>query len=426
MTVPLLLFAAFLLLILVNVPIGFALGISSLGYLVFQGLPLVILPHRIGGGIDSFTLLAIPFFLLAGNLMNNGGVTKRIFNFCSELVGHIPGGLGHVNVLASIVFAGMTGSALADASGLGTIEVKAMEDEGFDTPFSAAVTVASSTVGPIIPPSIPFVVYGVLAEVSIGRLFLGGFIPGLLMGLALMVLVYVIAKKRNYPRRPRTTAKRLLVSFVDALPSLAAPIVIIGSIVFGVASPTEAGVVACVYAIILGVVVYREMTLKDVKKAMLDTFENTSTIMLVVGCASLFGWILTGEQMAISLTNYVASLTSNPVAILLACNVLLLILGCFMETTSIQVILVPILAPVLLSMGVDLVHFGVVMTLNLMIGLLTPPFGMGLFVVSKVAKIPVAKTLKETMPFLVPLVIVLMAITLIPSLVTWLPNLLMR
>lgn len=426
MPLPIIIFVAFLVLVLLNLPIAFSLGLTSLGYLLFKGMPLVILPHRIAGGIDSFPLLAIPFFILAGNLMNNGGVTRRIFNFCSELVGHIPGGLGHVNVAASIIFAGMTGSALADASGLGTVEIKAMEEEGFDTPFSAAVTVASSTIGPIIPPSIPFVVYGVLAEVSIGRLFLGGFIPGLLMGLAMMVLIYFIAKKRNYPRHKRTTLKRLFASFIDSLPSLAAPFIIIGSIVTGIASPTEAGVVATVYALILGVVVYRELKFPDIKAAMIETFETTATIMLVVGCASLFGWILTGEQLAVTLTQVVTSLTVNPVAILLAVNVLLLILGCFMETTSIMVILVPILAPVLQRIGVDMVQFGVVMTLNLMIGLLTPPFGMGLFVVSKVAKIPVADTLKETLPFLIPLGAVLLAITLYSPFVTWLPRLIMH
>lgn len=421
----LLLFGAFLLLVVANVPIAFSLGITSLGYLLLKGMPLVVLPHRISGGIDSFPLLAIPFFVLAGHLMNNGGVTRRIFSFSSELVGHIPGGLGHVNIVASIIFAGMTGSALADTAGLGTIEIKAMEEEGFDTPFSAAVTVASATIGPIIPPSIPLVIYGVLAEVSIARLFLGGFIPGLLMGLAMMILVYFIAKKRNYPRHGRTNLRRLVRSFFDSLPSLAAPLFIIGSIVAGIASPTEAGVVAVIYALILGGLVYRELTLRDIHRALKETFETTAVIMFVVGTAALFGWILTREQLAVKLTQFVASISVSPVAILLAANVLLLILGCFMETTSIQVILIPILAPVMKLIGVDLVHFGVVMVLNLMIGLLTPPFGMGLFVVSRVAKIPVAQTIKEAAPFLVPLVVVLLTITLYPPIVTFLPNVLM-
>ncbi|MFZ5437002.1 MAG: TRAP transporter large permease [Bacillota bacterium] len=420
-----LLFGAFLLLVVANVPIGFSLGITSMGYILLKGMPLLVLPHRICGGIDSFPLLAIPFFVLAGQLMNNGGVTRRIFGFSSELVGHIPGGLGHVNIIASIIFAGMTGSALADTAGLGTVEVKAMEEEGFDTPFSAAVTVASSTIGPIIPPSIPLVIYGVLAEVSIARLFLGGFIPGLLMGLAMMVLVYFIAKRRAYPRRKRTTRRRLVASFFDSLPSLAAPIFIVGSIVTGVASPTEAGVVAVIYALFLGGILYRELKLKDIYSALRETFQTTAVIMFVVGAAALFGWTLTREQLAIKLTQYVASISVSPVVILLAVNVLLLMLGCFMETTSIQVLLTPILAPVMKLIGVDLVHFGVVMVLNLMIGLLTPPFGMGLFVVSRVARIPVAKTIREVLPFLVPLLAVLLIITLYPPAVTWLPSILM-
>jgi len=300
-----------------------------------------------------------------------------------------------------------------------------MEEEGFDTPFSAAVTVASSTIGPIIPPSIPLVIYGVLAEVSIARLFLGGFIPGLLMGLAMMVLVYFIAKRRAYPRRKRTTRRRLVASFFDSLPSLAAPIFIVGSIVTGVASPTEAGVVAVIYALFLGGILYRELKLKDIYSALRETFQTTAVIMFVVGAAALFGWTLTREQLAIKLTQYVASISVSPVVILLAVNVLLLMLGCFMETTSIQVLLTPILAPVMKLIGVDLVHFGVVMVLNLMIGLLTPPFGMGLFVVSRVARIPVAKTIREVLPFLVPLLAVLLIITLYPPAVTWLPSILM-
>lgn len=422
----LILFGVFLVLLFAGVPVAVSLGIASAGYVLTKGQPLVILPHSMLNGLDSFTLLAIPFFVLAGNLMNTGGIADRIFRFAAALVGHVPGGLAHVNVVNSIVVSGMTGSAVADAAGMGNVEIQSMKREGFTPEFAAAVTAASATIGPIIPPSIPMVVYGVLAEVSVGRLFIGGILPGLLMGAAMMGLIYLQARRRGYPTHPRVSLGEALRGFLAALPCILAPVIIVGSIVLGVASPTEASVIAVVYTFVLGMFVYRELTWRQLWQAVVEAVETSAYVLLIVAVAALFGWILTSESMATHLLKLAGGLGSQPWLLLLVVNVLLLLLGMFMETLSIMLIAVPLLMPLLKAVGVDPVHFGVVLVLNLMIGLLTPPFGLGLFVSSKLAGTTVERTFREVAPFLVPLLAVLIAITYIPSLVTWLPGLMMK
>lgn len=291
------LIAAFLLMIVLGFPIAFALGLSSLLYMVINGIPLLVIPQAIASAFESFPLMAIPLFMLAGQLMNSGGITNRIFKFANYLVGHIPGGLGHVNVVASMIFAGMSGSAVADSAGLGSIEIEAMVNEGFDPDFSAAITAASSTIGPVIPPSIPMVLYGSLAGVSVGKLFIGGIIPGVLMGVALMIGCYIQAIRFNYPRHPRVGPRTIAKSFISAAPSLATPTIIIGGIMTGVFTPTEAAGVAVVYALILGIFIYKELTWRDFLRNLLDVGRSTTSIMLIVSMASVFGWVLAYEMI---------------------------------------------------------------------------------------------------------------------------------
>ncbi|KJS19798.1 MAG: ABC transporter permease [Clostridiaceae bacterium BRH_c20a] len=414
----------FVFLLIIGVPVFYILSSLAVYYIYILDLPLKMIPQRFVAGADSFVLLAVPFFILAGELMNNSGITTRIFDFCSKLVGHIKGGLGHVNILASIIFSGMSGSALADAAGLGLVEVKAMVDAGWHKEDAAAVTVASATIGPIIPPSIPLVIYGVVAEQSIGRLFLGGVIPGLLLGITMMVLVYIIAGRKNFPVQTRASLKSIFSSFISASPALLMPVFILGFIALGITSPTEAGLVAVAYSLILGFFIYKELTLANFMKALNNTVKTTTTIMIIVCAANLLGWVITIQRAADVLATYTLSITENPVLILLAVNLLLIVVGCFMESISALLIFVPLLLPVLTSIGIDPIHFGVVMVLNLMIGLVTPPFGMSVFVMGKVANLSPEIIFRSTLIYYIPLFGTLLLVTLFPSLVTWIPNLL--
>ncbi|HPU61754.1 MAG TPA: TRAP transporter large permease [Bacillota bacterium] len=416
------LIAAFLLMIVLGFPIAFALGLSSLLYMVINGIPLLVIPQVIASAFESFPLMAIPLFMLAGQLMNSGGITNRIFKFANYLVGHIPGGLGHVNVVASMIFAGMSGSAVADSAGLGSIEIEAMVNEGFDPDFSAAITAASSTIGPVIPPSIPMVLYGSLAGVSVGKLFIGGIIPGVLMGVALMIGCYIQAIRFNYPRHPRVGPRTIAKSFISAAPSLATPAIIIGGIMTGVFTPTEAAGVAVVYALILGIFIYKELTWRDFLRNLLDVGRSTTSIMLIVSMASVFGWVLAYEMIPQQVASAILSYTTNPYAVLFLINIILLIAGCFMETIAIILVLVPMLVPVVNAVGIDLLHFGLVVVLNVMIGLITPPVGVCLYVVADLARISFERVMKATLPFLIILIIVLFIVTYVPSIVTWLPN----
>ena len=420
------LIGGFLLLVVLGFPIVFSLAITSLLYLAVFDIPVITMAQKMISGIDTYALLAVPFFILAGNLMNTGGVTRRLFRFASAMVGHIPGGLGHANVLASMIFAGMSGAAIADAGGLGTIEIKAMRDEGFDSGFSAAVTAASSTIGPIIPPSIPMVIYASIASVSVGKLFLAGAVPGILMGLALMIMIYFVAKKRSYPVHAAFSVKEAVFSFVDGFLPLLTPVIILGGILGGVFSPTEAAIVASTWALVLGMLVYREIKFRDLIPVVMDTIKTTSMVVYIISAAAIFGWLLGREQVPQSVAQLLFSISKDPNVILLIIIIFLLIIGCVMETTAALILLTPILVPPVIQLGIDPVHFGLVMVLALMIGLLTPPVGVVLYITSSIAKISFEEMSRVTAPYLIPLVIVLLISAFIPAVTMTLPNLLIR
>jgi tripartite ATP-independent transporter DctM subunit len=422
-----LLFVLVFVLLIFGVPVAIALGLSSLVFILLSGqAPDLVVMHRMINGVDSFPLLAVPFFILAGNLMNTAGITNRIFDFAKACVGWMRGGLGHVNVGASVVFAGMSGAAVADAGGLGTIEIKAMRDAGYDPDFSVGVTAASSTIGPIIPPSLPMVIYGVVASSSIGQLFAAGFIPGLMMAAALMVMVAWYARVRNYPRDASFSWAILFSSFRRAFLSLMTPVIIVGGILGGIFTPTEAAIAASAYALFLGVAVYRTLTLRRLLRVSFDTIETTAVVMFIVAAASIFAWILTSNRVTEHFAALILTITENPILILLMINVILLVVGCFMETIAAITILVPVLLPMVVKLGIDPVHFGVIMVLNLMIGLLTPPVGMVIYVLSRVSGVPFERCVAATAPFLIPLVAVLLLVTFVPQLSMFLPTLLYR
>jgi len=421
-----LLFGSLFGMMAIGVPIAVALAGSSLLYVWAAGMPDVVVLHRMIGGIDSFPLLAIPFFILAGNLMNSALITERIYAFAVAAFGWMRGGLGHVNVVGSVIFAGMSGTAVADAGGLGTIEIKAMRDHGYDDRFAVGITAASSTIGPIIPPSLPLVIYGVMANTSVGQLFAAGFIPGLGMAGALMLWVAWIAHRKHYGRDARFSTHVLAVTFKQAFLALMTPVILIGGMVSGMFTPTEAAIAAVVYALFLGFVVYRTLTWDSLVKVSLETIETTAVILLIVAAASIFGWLLTSARVTEQLTEWVLGFSKDPVTILILVNLLLLVVGCFLETIAAITILVPVLLPIMTQIGVDPVQFGIVMVLNLMIGLLTPPVGMVLYILARVARIPFEECAKACLPFLVPLLLVLAVVTFWPAFSLWLPTLVYR
>ncbi|WP_022729046.1 TRAP transporter large permease [Fodinicurvata sediminis] len=421
------LFAVLFTMLLAGIPVAVSLGGSSLLFVYVTGqVPDFVVAHRMINGVDSFPLLAIPFFILAGTLMNGAGITYRLFNFANALMGWMRGGLGHVNIGASIIFSGMSGAAVADAGGLGTIEIKAMRERGYDSDFAIGITAASSTIGPIIPPSLPMVIYGVMASASIGQLFVAGLIPGLLMAATLMIMVAWIARRRGYPRDTRFDLRRLWSTFSKAFLSLLTPLIIIGGIISGAFTPTEAAIAAVVYALFLGTVVYRTLPPRRLLRISMETIETTAIILLVVAAASIFSWILISNQFTNHFAGLLTAYTDNQAVILLIMTLIMLVVGCFMETVAAITILVPVLLPVAVQVGVDPVHFGVIMVLNLMIGLLTPPVGMVLYVLSRVSGVSFERCMRGTLPFLVPLVISLLLITFIPAISMWLPSLLYR
>ncbi len=413
------------ILLLSGMPIYVTLGFSSLLYVFIKDFMPLIVPQKIAMAANSFPLLAAPFFILMGNIMNHSGVTRRIFDFADTVSGWITGGLGHANIVASIIFAGMSGAAVADAGGLGTIEIEAMKEKGYDVDFSAAVTAASATIGPIIPPSLPMIIYGVLADTSVGGLFIGGIIPGLLMGLSLMVMVYFIAKKRNYPKRNFPSIKELWKSFKEAFWALLAPIILLMGILSGVFTPTEAAVVAAFYALILGLFIYNEITIRDLPKMILSTVETNGVVLALVMTAVLFGWNLSVAQVPQTMGRMLTSISENPLIVLLIIDLFLLFVGLFMEAIAAMMILVPILLPIAHSLGISPIQFGLIVILNLMIGTITPPIGVVLYVTANVAKVSFERVAKATFPFLIPLLIVLLLVTIFPQLTTFLPGILM-
>lgn len=419
-----LLFVLFFVFLLIKMPVAYSMLCSSMIYSMVHGESLNMLLSRAVAGSSSFTLLALGFFILAGNIMNRGGVTDRIFGFCEKLVGWIPGGLGHANVAASVIFAGMSGSAVADAGGLGAIEIKAMKDAGYDEEFAVAVTGASSCIGPIIPPSISAVVFAVASGVSIGKMFIGGILPGLVMALMQMIYIYVVSKKRNYPRTPFPTMGELGRSFIQSFSALLTPVIILGGITLGFCTPTEASVVAVVYAIILGFM-SKDLKLKDLPGILDETVVLTMGILFIVSCANSFGYIITTAQMPQKLAAAFLGVVTNKYVALLLINIFLLIVGMLMESLSALVILVPILMPVITALGIDPLHFGVIMILNITIGMLTPPVGMVLFTLTGVSSRTFEQITKAMIPLLIMNMIALLVVTYCPPLVTFLPNLMM-
>jgi TRAP-type C4-dicarboxylate transport system permease large subunit len=457
--------ASFLALMATGLPVALAMSAASLIYVMATGtVPDYVVIHRMVGGLDSFPLLAVPFFILAGNLMNTAGITNQIYNFALALVGWMKGGLGHVNVVGSMIFSGMSGTAIADAAGLGTIEIKAMNDHGYPIEFSVGVTAASATLGPIIPPSLPFVIYGMMANVSIGQLFLGGVVPGIVMSIFMMLTVAYYAHTRGYgsdtpfswARLSKATLEIVIVlcfplaiwllTLVDvssnwatgisfgallaldwifkfsAVMALMAPVILIGGMTMGWFTPTEAAVAAVIWALFLGLVRYRTLTWRMLVKASMDTIETTSTVLLIVAAASIFSWLLTVTHVAEAISNGVLAITNKPPMFLFLANILMLFVGCFLETTAAILILVPILMPIVLKLGIDPVHFGLIMVLNLMIGLLHPPLGMVLFVLARVAKLSVERTTIAILPWLVCLLVSLVVVTYVPEVTLWLPR----
>ncbi len=421
MELAILLMVVFVLLV-IGAPVTVALGVGSLLFILMEGTPSVVVLHRMVSGVDSFPLIAVPFFILAGHLMNSAGITTRIFEFAKAMVGWLHGGLGHVNIGASIVFAGMSGAAVADAGGLGTIEIKAMRDAGYDDDFSVGITAASSTIGPIIPPSLPLVIYGVMASVSIGELFAAGVIPGFLMGLSLMIMVTLYARRRKYPRDAAFSIGKLWETFKKAFLPLQTPTIIVGGILSGVFTPTESAIAAVVYALILGLFVYRSLTWRHILRVSMDTIETSAAILMIVASATIFAWILIDQQVAVILADALLGFSQNKTVILIIIMAVVLLIGCFMETIAAITILVPVLLPIAQQVGIDPVHLGLIVILNLMLGLLTPPVGMVLYVLSKVSGVKFERCVTATAPFLVPLLIVLALISFFPDIAMWLPN----
>ncbi|KAF1070707.1 TRAP transporter large permease [Variovorax sp.] len=456
----------FLLFMSAGIPVAVAMAGASLVYILWSGnLPGFVVIHRMVSGVDSFPLLAVPFFILAGNLMNNAGITNRIYNFALALVGWLKGGLGHVNILGSVIFSGMSGTAIADAAGLGTIEIKAMKEHGYSTEFAVGVTAASATLGPIIPPSLPFVIYGMMANVSVGALFIAGLMPGLIMTLLMMLTVAYYAHKNGWgadvkfqwPRLMKALVELLVVclwptllwlavdkfgapaqpavlialailfvadkvfSFEAVLPIMT-PVLLIGGMATGLFTATEGAIAACVWAMVLGFFWYRTLKWKMFVKVCLETVESTSTVLFIVAAASIFGWMLTATGVTADIASWVLNFTKDAWVFLLLANLLMLFVGCFLETTAAITILVPILLPISNQLGIDPVHFGVVMVLNLMIGVLHPPMWMVLFVLARIANLSIERTTMAILPRLVPLLLSLGIITYWPATVLWLPK----
>ena len=415
-----LLFALFL----VGIPISFSLGLVSVYGIVEGSFPMTVVIQRLFTGADSVALIAIPLFILAGGLMVQGGISKRIVDFADALIGHFPSGLALVSILACMFFAAITGSAIAATAAIGGIMIPIMEKKGYENTFSAPLMACGGSIGPIIPPSIPLLLYGTMASVSVGKLFIGGFIPGIIMGVGLMIYSYWIGKKRHYVgRETKATAKELLKTGKDALLALIMPIIIIGGILSGVFTATESGSIACVYALILGLFVYRELDPRKLFGLFVDCAKSTGQVLFVVACASLFTWVITVAQVPQAVSAAIAGVATNKFVLLLIINIILLIAGTFIDTTSAIVIFTPLFLPLVQGMGIDLIHFGLVMAVNLTIGMCTPPLGVCLFVAGSIAKVSLKEQMKDLLPMLGVLLVVLMIITYIPGTVTILPSL---
>lgn len=424
MSIFFLMMGVLLVLMLLGFPVALSMGLTSvltLGALRgFLEIPWDIVAQRILYGVTNFTLLAIPFFILAGRLCNEAQITDRIFEFAKTIVGHFKGGLGHVNIMASMIFAGMSGSAVADAGGLGNMEIKAMVDEGYDLEFSTAVTAASATIGPIIPPSIPMVIYGAIAGESVAKLLIAGFLPGLLMGLAMMGLLVAMAPRYGWKAKPRTPLPQMIAAAKRGTLPLLAPVILIGGIVTGVFTPTEAAAVAVGYALLMGLV-YRAFTWQSLLRVFKDSMLDTAIILFIVGASSIYSWVIARYQITDFIVDWMASVVSGPLMFLLIVNLFLLLVGCFIDPTPALFILVPIFMPMVKQFGIDPIHFGVIMVFNLMIGLVTPPVGTVLYTLNRVTGLSLDRISIAMIPWYIPLGVTLVIIVLFPNLSTWLP-----
>lgn len=413
-------------LIFVGVPVGFSLVFATLFFFALTDWNVVyFVGSLLVDSLDSFSLLSVPFFVLTGVLMNSSGITERIFRFAKALLGHYTGGMGHVNIFASLIFSGMSGSALADAGGLGQLEIKAMRDEGYDDDLCGGLTAASCIIGPLVPPSITMIIYGVIADQSIARLFLGGFVPGIILTFALMIMNYFICKKRGYKRAPKATMQERLISFKESFWALLTPFIIIGGIFSGYFTPTEAAVIATCYSMGLGFFVYKELTIKGFVKDVIETIKISGVTVLMIMGVTFFGQVIAREQISMKIAEVFLTFGKSPLMVLVMINLLLIFLGTFIEALALQVLVLPMLIPVVIQFGIDPVFFGVLSTLNLMIGILTPPMGMALFVVSRVGKIPVSTITRGVIPLLIPIVLTLVLLTIFQQIVLFVPNLIL-
>lgn len=421
-----LLFGLFMALMVLRVPIAMSIGASVLASLFYSGFgdSLYILPTQILEGIDSPALLAIPFFIMAGMLMNEIGLTDRIFNFANALVGHFRAGLAQVNVVASMIFAGSSGTAVADIAGLGTMEVKAMREHGYPADFAAALSICSAMVGPLIPPSVPLVIYAFMSGTSVARLFLGGILPGVLLGISLMIFNFVVAKRRNFPRGRRATGREILSSGWHGMAALVSPVIILGSITFGVTTPTEGGVLACAYAVGLGAI-YRTLSWRRLWNALTNTMLITTVIMVVIGFSTVMGWLLAIERVPQEIGDAVLFVTDTRWVFLALLLLFLLAVGLALEPVPAKLILVPMLLPVIDQFGIDRVHFGLIITFALLLGIATPPMGIGLYIMTEISGEPYEKVSRAVLPLLVPMVITLILVTYVPGVTLWIPDLVM-
>jgi tripartite ATP-independent transporter DctM subunit len=414
---------AALALMIIGVPIAFALGAASLAYLLWLDVPLLAFVQQLSKGVDSYSLLALPFFILAGELMNHGGITDKILRFTNALVGHVKGGLAHANVISEMIFSGVTGSAVADAAAIGTVQLKAMGDNGYRKEFSVGLISSAMTIGPVIPPSTIMVVYGIAAAVPIGTLFVGGLIPGVLMGIGLMLTIAFMARRGGLPKlRDAFDMRELVVSMREATFALLAPVAIIGGIVGGVFTATEAGAVAVAYCFLVGKYWYRELQWRHVFGAFTNAMMMTATILIIMGMSNSFAWLLAFQQVPAQFAEQLLHISRSPEVILLLLMGMYLVLGCFMEAIAIVVMTIPVVMPVLAQVGVDPVHFGVLLAVNMALGTITPPLGIVMYVICDIAKVPVDFFARSIWPFTISLVVVLILLTLVPSITLALPR----
>lgn len=417
------LFGLLLLFFLLNVPVAVALGLASMIVLIIQdNVPLMVIVQKTFTSTDSFSLLAVPFFILAGKLMESGGISRRLIQFSSSIVGSLHGGLAMVSIVTCMFFAAISGSAAATTAAVGSILIPAMAKRGYDKNFSTAIQAAGGTIGVMIPPSVPLILFGVIAGASIGDLFIAGILPGIFVGISLITVAYFISRKRGYGREEKSSINEVIAAFRKAILAILMPVIILGGIYGGIFTPTEGSVVAVVYGLVVGLVIYREIQWKALPEIFISSAVTSAVILFIISCASIFGFILTREQIPADISNAMLGFTSNPIMLLIIINVILLVVGTFLETSAAIVIMTPILVPIATAAGMDLVHFGVIMVVNLAIGMVTPPVGINLFVASNIANIRLEHIVRAIVPFIIMLIVDVLILTFFPSISLFLLN----